>query len=95
MFALYTAFQPYIDNKELNGFINPFLNDKDFCKGVCDSCGYCKKFIYAHFNMDELQRLNRDTMDFFEGYDRFSYHLDRVSGNDNIINNVRCQEDIG
>lgn len=46
LFAPYDSkHQPYIDNKSLTGFIEPFYNNTLVCSELCDDCGYCQQYV--------------------------------------------------
>lgn len=46
-----TAHQPYIDNKSLDGYVEGFYDNNVLCDQICDTCGYCKKFMDRSFTM--------------------------------------------
>lgn len=37
--------QPYIDNRGLDGFIDPFYNNTLVCSERCADCGYCESYV--------------------------------------------------
>lgn len=52
VFAPYdTSHQPYIDNKNLNGYVEGFYKMKVVCNQMCDECGYCRKYMEKSFLM--------------------------------------------
>jgi collagenase-like PrtC family protease len=44
-----------MENKKLEGFIEPFLNNKYFCQNNCDKCNYCKSFANRCLVMEGLK----------------------------------------
>jgi collagenase-like PrtC family protease len=47
------TFLPVMDNRSLDGFLDPFVADPNHCTGDCASCGYCEAF--AERCMDRAQ----------------------------------------
>lgn len=35
----------YLENRNLDGFIEPFFNGDKFCNGICDTCQHCVSFL--------------------------------------------------
>jgi collagenase-like PrtC family protease len=49
----YNLFQPYIDNKKLNGYLEPFINRDNFCSGKCDVCQHCMSYAKKAIDLSE------------------------------------------
>ena len=75
IFAPYTAFQPYIDNKELEGFVKKFFDDPGFCKDNCQRCNYCSAFAGKSIRLEEAERINRHALAYFNESDAYTRHL--------------------
>lgn len=75
IFAPYNSFQPYIDNKKLNGYVDQFLIEP--CNNICGECGYCKKFADKAINATEGNYLNKQAKAFYESYDQFGKEIKR------------------
>jgi len=58
LFQPFTAFQPSIDNKKLDGFIERFFSHPDLCCGLCRNCDYCLIYAKKSMDMDKLQEMN-------------------------------------
>ncbi|WP_026891194.1 U32 family peptidase [Lacrimispora aerotolerans] len=61
----------YLDNSEMNGFIDYFLNEKNICHIGCSNCGYCdsyaKKIIVSEERVEKkLNKVESDIRDFLE-----------------------------
>lgn len=72
IFAPYNAFQPYIDNKKLDGFVEKFFREPDFCRNVCDSCNYCKRVAARCMDPEKTAALNRQALEFYHKYDQYT-----------------------
>jgi collagenase-like PrtC family protease len=53
-----------IDNRKLDGFFDKFAKDHDFCKKVCDECGYCKAF--GDKSINKMDAAIMDMMNMFK-----------------------------
>lgn len=74
IFAPYdTEHQPYIDNKALDGFVDAFYNNKVHCRQMCDSCGYCKRFMQKSYSFPD--GLGDVAYDFYYGKNKFLQKL--------------------
>jgi hypothetical protein len=72
IFAPYNAFQPYIDNKKLDGFVRKFFEDPDFCRNVCDSCNYCLGYAQKSMDQESAEQINKRALAFYRDYDEYS-----------------------
>jgi collagenase-like PrtC family protease len=70
LFSPYNAFQPYIDNKSLDGYINRFL--KEPCDDLCDKCGYCESFADKSIDKTKALDLNKKATTFFHEFDSYT-----------------------
>lgn len=75
LFSPYTAFQPYIDNKKLEGFVKKFFDDPHFCKNTCSTCKYCEGYARKSMNIKEVEELNRKALAYFEEIDGYIQEL--------------------
>ncbi len=75
IFAKYNSFQPYIDNKKLDGYVKRFYDEPDFCKDVCDSCGYCENYARKCMEYHEVEELNSKALSFYRNIDGFTKTL--------------------
>lgn len=54
IFAPYDIkYQPYIDNKSLDGYVKAFYDNEIKCKQICKSCKHCDTFIEKSFSFPE------------------------------------------
>ncbi len=72
IFAPYNAFQPYIDNKKLEGFVQRFFHHPDFCQDVCDSCHYCRKYAKKSMDTEKTAAIHRQALEFYQKYDEYT-----------------------
>lgn len=72
IFAPYNSFQPYMDNKKLEGFVKKFYENTDFCKDMCDSCGYCESYARKCMEAVQVEELNAKAISFFNNIDGYT-----------------------
>ncbi len=72
IFAPYNAFQPYMDNKKLDGFVKTFFEHPDFCQNVCDSCHYCLGYAHKCMETEKAAEINRQALEFYQKYDEYT-----------------------
>lgn len=75
LFSPYNAFQPYIDNKSLDGYIHRFL--KEPCNDLCDKCGYCESFAEKSIKKSEALNKNKNATTFFTEFDSYTKEINR------------------
>lgn len=75
IFAPYTAFQPYIDNQKLDGFVKKYFHDPLFCKNTCATCKYCEGYARKSMNIKDVEELNRKALEYFEEIDGYKQEL--------------------
>jgi len=69
IFAPYNSFQPYINNKALDGFIEKFVKYPESCSGICDKCNYCSTYAKKAISVEEHSYLNDKAIEYFNGTD--------------------------
>jgi len=72
IFNPYNSFQPYIENKKLNGFLEPFFNTDNFCSQICGKCRHCLTYSHICMNIRETEDLNNKARLFYSGIDRYA-----------------------
>ncbi len=53
----YNVFQPYIDNRQMDGYLEPFVHKDGFCKGMCQACRYCMSYAEKSINLSEYAKV--------------------------------------
>lgn len=71
MFAELTSFRVYVDNKKLDGFLDPFFKNKKFCDNNCTKCDYCEAFAQRAIDYKKAGETIRLAKDFYDEYDPF------------------------
>jgi collagenase-like PrtC family protease len=71
MFAKLTSFKAYVDNKKLEGFIRPFLENENFCKSNCADCRYCESFAKRVIDYKKTEEMVTLAKEFYNDYDQF------------------------
>ncbi len=52
----------YIDNRKLDGFLNPFMFKDNFCKNMCHECGYCDEYVKKAMDLSHLSRFKKNML---------------------------------
>lgn len=84
IFAPYNAFQPYIDNKKLDGFLHAFFANPMFCRGICSQCNYCDSYSFKSMDIDSVLDINKKSMEFYNKYDNYNKLLKKEKENEII-----------
>jgi collagenase-like PrtC family protease len=71
MFDPTSSFRVPMDNKKLEGFIQPFVKNDRFCRSDCETCGYCETMARKAIDFPKAQEIVRMAREFFKEYDRF------------------------
>ena len=77
LFAPYNSFQPFIDNKKLDGFVKTFYDNPSFCSDTCDSCKYCESYAKKSMDFDSTENLNREASNFYNAYDDYTLFVNK------------------
>lgn len=80
IFAQYNSFQPYVDNKKLDGYVKLFYDKPDFCKDICDSCGYCEYYARKCMESNHVEELNAKALSFYRNIDGYMKVLKNYRG---------------
>ncbi len=72
IFAPYNSFNPYVDNKKLDGFIKPFVENSSFCKDICEKCKYCDTYMRKSMDIAKVEEINQKALSFYSEYDKYS-----------------------
>lgn len=78
MFNSPYQFKVGLDNKKLNGFIDPFTVTS-FCDSDCNNCNYCKKFLKDHYDTADFKNINNLAIRFYNDMDEYKIELDKLS----------------
>jgi collagenase-like PrtC family protease len=89
VFAPATNFRVRIDNKKLDGFLNPFIENPNHCKLNCNTCNYCESFAVKAIDEEEYTKVTELSNDFYKGYDPFSNLLNRTNKLDEVLDNTQ------
>lgn len=81
MFSPTNSFEINIDNKKLNGFIEPFVNNPHFCKNNCSDCNYCENFAEKNINYKEIDKVFNLASKFYNQYDQFTNWVNELKHN--------------
>lgn len=67
----YRRFRVPIDNRKLDGFLEPFVENEGFCKSDCASCGYCASYAKRVIDMPRFEKNREVVQRFFSTADSF------------------------
>lgn len=81
LFSPYNSFQPYIENRELDGFVEQFYKNRSFCKDSCQECGYCVSYAKKSMDYEEVEKLNQSARNFFGSIDGYKGYFREVKQN--------------
>jgi collagenase-like PrtC family protease len=87
-FNLSSSFHIPINNRWLDGFIKPFVENETFCKNDCKNCNYCKNFISKFIDKNKVEEISDLADTFFSEYDQFN----QIMGNLNKKSDEKIQE---
>jgi collagenase-like PrtC family protease len=73
------SFKINIDNRCLDGFIEPYYREEIVCDSDCDNCNYCDSFARKCINLKEAGEVYRRADEFYSGYDQFNQLLDSIT----------------
>ncbi len=71
MFAKLTSFSIYVDNKKLDGFLEPFYKNKNFCDFNCVKCDYCETFARKSIDYGKAQETMSLAREFYNEFDQY------------------------
>ncbi|MBU3198528.1 U32 family peptidase [Clostridium estertheticum] len=77
LFAPYNAFQPYMDNKKLDGFVKGFYDHPGLCSDVCEKCNYCDKYASKCMDKEIVKGINKQAIDFYWEYDKYKNYIEK------------------
>jgi len=84
------SFTSFIDNKKLEGFIKPFVENERFCKKYCDQCKYCNNFAELCVDKEKTNEIYSSATNFykeFDGYSKMITKLKEEEKSNNSLNN--------
>lgn len=71
--------QQYIDNKKLDGFIDKFYEEPDFCMDLCGECGYCLGYAKRCIDNRKAERIQSMAKRIIVKRDKFAQLLEDKS----------------
>lgn len=87
-FNLSSSFHIPIDNRGLDGFIKPFVENEKFCQHDCKNCNYCKNVALKFIDKNKVKEMSNLAKTFFSEYDQFN----QIMGNLNKKSDEEIQE---
>lgn len=85
LFAPTNSFQVYLDNKKLDGFIEPFAKEPSFCRENCKACGYCDNFVKKCIDVEKAKETFALAGKFYDQFDEYMnklHNLDKLESGD-------------
>ncbi len=93
MFMPNNSFLPYIDNRKLDGFVDVYYKNRDFCKNECTKCHYCNSYMKKNFDYDAIQAKFKSGYKFYKQYDKF-INMSNIIKNENKASSKLLLNDI-
>lgn len=79
------SFKVNLENRRLDGFIEPFYKGKQKCQDDCTQCGYCSGYMEKHF----------DTKQFEEPFSLASLYFRQIDSFKHLVNEIRQENNDG
>jgi collagenase-like PrtC family protease len=79
IFGANSSFNVYIDNKKLDGFIQRFYQEEDFCQNNCTACGYCDSFAAKAIDAQKTRNVYENARRFHAALDKFKEMIDTLN----------------
>lgn len=57
-----------------------FYDQPDFCKDICDSCGYCENYARKCMESNHVEELNAKALNFYRNMDGYMKALKNSRG---------------
>jgi len=70
------SFQVYIDNKKLDGLLEPYVKNDGFCKNNCDRCQHCENYARRAIDYEKAEEIVTLAKEFYNEYDQFQKLVD-------------------
>lgn len=71
LFAPYNSFQPCIDTKKLDGFVEKFFTNTEYCQEMCGKCGWCEKYAKKSIDFHQAEKLNAIALEYYHEKDKY------------------------
>lgn len=87
LLKLFSDQNPYkigLDNKKLDGYLNPFLNIPNFCKRNCAKCNYCEEFAKKCTDYNQAKETIKLAAEFYTEYDEYKQLIKSVNNMESI-----------
>jgi collagenase-like PrtC family protease len=72
LFNLTSQFRMSMDNRSLDGFLKPFVQDETFCRNDCNNCKHCEHFAEKCIDLDMMKESSQKADTFYSEYDQFA-----------------------
>lgn len=82
LFGCPYEFKPALDNRSLDGFLTPFVNQPGFCRSDCVHCGYCARVARQCMPEPQTGKILSMAKEFYEEFDPFSSLLSQCKKED-------------
>lgn len=78
LFSSSNSFIAYLDNQKLDGFLQPFVENKNFCIDDCSNCGYCAAFAKKSVDYEKTLVINERANKFYQDFDQFNQLMEKA-----------------
>lgn len=95
LFSKLNPFHVNIDNKKLEGFIEPFFKNQSFCKHNCNKCNYCRNFILKNLDVESIQTVCDMAQQYYQNVKTYADFISEVNVSDAqriSVNNIDAED---
>lgn len=81
IFAPHSNFRIHIDNRALDGFLEPYYQEDHFCKRDCRHCNHCDSYAKKAIVSGDVKKVYDNVNQFLDQYDHFKKELNSITNN--------------
>ncbi|MFA8435572.1 MAG: U32 family peptidase [Marinifilaceae bacterium] len=71
LFSKLNPFIVFLDNKKLDGFVEPFFKKQSFCSHDCGKCGYCEQFMLRNLDVGQIKEVCDLALEYYQNVKTF------------------------
>jgi collagenase-like PrtC family protease len=79
VFSPHSKFRIHIDNRALDGFLEPYYRRDQFCKHDCRHCNHCDSYAKKAIVPGEVEKVYENIKQFLDQYDQFKIELNSIT----------------
>jgi collagenase-like PrtC family protease len=79
LFGPHNNFRLHIDNKKLEGFIKPYVENENHCRNDCGTCRYCDHWADKSIDRENAEAVMEKARTFYEGCDSYAQLIETIT----------------